>query len=217
MKKLAVVLAVLTVAGCTTTDPYSGEQRTSKTAKGAAIGAVGGAVVGAATASRGDRNKGILTGAIAGGAIGGGIGNYMDRQEAELRQKLQGSGVSVSREGDNIRLNMPGNVTFGVDRHEVRPEFYQTLESVAVVLKEYNQTNVRVVGYTDNTGSDSHNQTLSERRAASVGQLLTSHGVAAGRVWTSGYGKRYPIASNDTEQGRQANRRVEIELVPVGN
>jgi len=217
MKKIVVVLVALAVAGCTTTDPYSGEQKTSNTAKGAAIGAVGGAVVGAATASRGDRNKGILTGAIAGGAIGGGIGNYMDRQEAELRQKLQGSGVSVSREGDNIRLNMPGNVTFGVDRHEVRPEFYQTLESVAVVLKEYNQTNVRVVGHTDNTGSDSHNQTLSERRAASVGQLLISHGVVAGRVWTNGYGKRYPIANNDTEQGRQANRRVEIELVPVGN
>ena len=217
MKKLVVTLAVLTLVGCATTDPYSGERKTSSTTKGAAIGAVGGAVVGAATASRGDRNKGILTGAIAGGAIGGGIGNYMDRQEAALRQKLQGSGVSVSREGDNIRLNMPGNVTFGVDRHEVRPEFYQTLESVAVVLKEYNQTNVRVVGHTDNTGSDSHNQTLSERRAASVGQLLVSHGVASGRVWTNGYGKRYPIAGNDTEQGRQANRRVEIELVPVGN
>ncbi|MCK9563360.1 MAG: OmpA family protein [Bacteroidales bacterium] len=217
MKKLVVTLAVLALAGCATTDPYSGERKTSSTTKGAAIGAVGGAVVGAATASRGDRNKGILTGAIAGGAIGGGIGNYMDRQEAALRQKLQGSGVSVSREGDNIRLNMPGNVTFGVDRHEVRPEFYQTLESVAVVLKEYNQTNVRVVGHTDNTGSDSHNQTLSERRAASVGQLLVSHGVASGRVWTNGYGKRYPIAGNDTEQGRQANRRVEIELVPVGN
>ena len=217
MKKTVATLAMLTLVACTTTDPYSGEQKTSSTTKGAAIVAVGGAVVGAATAIRGDRNNGILTGAIAGGAIGGGIGNYMDRQEAELRQKLQGSGVSVTREGDNIRLNMPGNVTFGVDRHEVRPEFYQTLESVAVVLKEYNQTNVRVVGHTDNTGSDSHNQTLSERRAASVGQLLVSHGVASGRVWTNGYGKRNPIASNDTDQGRQANRRVEIELVPVGN
>ena len=141
----------------------------------------------------------------------------MDRQEAALRAKLQGTGVSVTRNGDNISLNMPSSITFGVDRHEVRPEFYQTLESVAVVLKEYDKTNVKVVGHTDSTGSDSHNQTLSERRAASVGQLLVSHGIAAGRVWTSGFGERYPIASNDTEQGRQANRRVEIELVPIAN
>src|SRR5690606_14386987 len=133
------------------------------------------------------------------------------------RARLQGSGVSVSREGDNIRLNMPSGITFGVDRDEVRSEFYPTLESVAVVLKEYDKTNVRIVGHTDSTDSDSHNQTLSERRAHSVSQLLISHGIASGRVWTNGYGERYPIASNDTEQGRQANRRVEIELVPIGN
>ncbi len=216
MKKTLATLAVLTLVGCATTDPYTGEQKTSSTAKGAAIGAVGGAVVGAATASRGDRNRGIVTGAIAGGAIGGGIGYYMDRQEAALRERLQGTGVSVTRDGDNIRLNMPGHVTFGVDRHEVRPEFYPTLESVALVLKEYNDTNVRVIGHTDSTGSDAYNQTLSERRAASVGQFLASQGVASGRLWTQGFGKRYPIATNDTEAGRQANRRVEIELVPIG-
>jgi len=217
MKKTLATLAILSLVGCASTDPYTGQQKTSNTAKGAGIGAVSGAVIGAATASSKDRKKGALTGALAGGAIGGGVGYYMDRQEAALRAKLQGSGVSVTRNGDNISLNMPSSITFGVDRHEVRPEFYQTLESVAVVLKEYDKTNVKVVGHTDSTGSDSHNQTLSERRAASVGQLLISQGVAAGRVWTSGYGERYPIASNDSEQGRQANRRVEIELVPIAN
>jgi len=217
MKKILTTLALVAMVGCASTDPYTGQQKTSNTAKGAGIGAVSGAVIGAATASSKDRKKGALTGALAGGAIGGGVGYYMDRQETALRARLQGSGVSVSREGDNIRLNMPSGITFGVDRDEVRSEFYPTLESVAVVLKEYDKTNVRIVGHTDSTDSDSHNQTLSERRAHSVGQLLISHGIASGRVWTNGYGERYPIASNDTEQGRQANRRVEIELVPIGN
>lgn len=217
MKKILTTLALAAMVGCASTDPYTGQQKTSNTAKGAGIGAVSGAVVGAATASSKDRKKGALTGALAGGAIGGGVGYYMDRQETALRAKLLDTGVSVSREGDNIHLNMPSGITFGVDRDEVRAEFYPTLESVAVVLKEYDKTNVRIVGHTDSTGSTGHNQTLSERRAHNVGQLLISHGIASGRVWSNGYGDRYPIASNETEQGRQANRRVEIELVPIGN
>ncbi len=215
MKIFLNVLILFFVVGCTTTDPYTGEQKTSNTAKGATVGAVAGAVVGAASSSKSDRKKGALIGAAAGGAIGGGIGNYMDRQEAALRNRLQGSGVQVRREGDNLYLVMPGNITFATGRAEIRADFYEVLNSVALVLKEFNQTAIKVSGHTDSTGSDDLNQRLSEDRANSVRSYLVSQQVASGRIQAYGYGPRYPIASNSSESGRQANRRVELELVPM--
>jgi outer membrane protein OmpA-like peptidoglycan-associated protein len=214
-KQFLLAISVSMLVACTTIDPYTGQEKTSNTMKGAGIGALTGAVLGAATASKDDREKGALTGAVVGGAMGGGIGYYMDRQEAKLRQYLQGTGVQVRREGDNLRLIMPGNITFATGRSEINSGFYEVLNSVAMVLKEFDRTNIRIAGHTDSTGGASLNQTLSEQRAFSVGSYLRARGVAAGRIQTAGYGDRYPIASNKTDAGRTQNRRVELELLPL--
>ena len=139
----------------------------------------------------------------------------MDRQEDKLRQKLQATGVSVTRNGDNIILNMPGNITFATDSSNISADFYQVLDSVALVIKEFEKTYVDVIGYTDSTGSETYNQQLSEARASSVARYLESQGVLPARIVSSGMGESNPIASNDTAQGRALNRRVEIILTPV--
>ncbi|MAZ88528.1 MAG: hypothetical protein CL693_12875 [Cellvibrionaceae bacterium] len=215
MVRLMLVVVAMISVGCASVDPYTGEQKTSNTAKGAGVGAVVGAIIGASTASSKDRKKGALTGAVAGGAIGGGVGYYMDRQEAALRQKLQTSGVQVRREGDTIRLVMPGNITFATGQSAIRGDFYNTLGSVAVVLAEFDRTAIKVAGHTDSTGGADLNQRLSEDRAYSVKQYLVTQNVASGRIHTNGYGPRYPVATNSTAEGRQSNRRVELELVPL--
>ncbi len=215
MKYILAIMLSFAIIGCTTTDPYTGEQKTSKTVKGAGIGAIAGAVLGAATGDdKKDRRDRALKGAVLGGVIGGGAGNYMDRQEAKLRQELQGTGVQVRREGNNLYLVMPGNITFATGNADIRSDFFDVLNSVAKVLAEFNQTSIKVSGHTDSTGSDTINQPLSERRADSVAMYLRSQKVSSARIQSYGYGSRYPVASNDTATGREANRRVELELVP---
>ncbi len=217
MKKywISAVVAASMLSGCATYDPYTGDKKVAKATSGAAIGAVAGAVIGAATSSKSDRGKGALIGAAAGGAVGGGVGYYMDRQEAQLRQQLEGTGVRVQRNGNEITLIMPGNITFATGRSEIRADFYDVLNSVALVLKEFKDTAIHVSGHTDSTGGADLNQRLSEERAASVGSYLRTQGIVAGRIQTVGYGPRQPVASNDTEAGRAANRRVELSLIPL--
>ncbi|RRN80021.1 MULTISPECIES: OmpA family protein [Pseudoxanthomonas] len=210
----ALVAAV--AAGCQTTNPYTGEQQMNRTSKGALIGAGIGVAAGLLTGNSAvERRQHALIGAGVGGLAGGAVGAYQDRQQAALRAKLQGTGVSVTRNGDNITLNMPGNVTFAFNSSNLDPQFYPVLSSVADVLKEYDKTVVEVAGHTDSIGSDEVNQRLSEQRASAVTQFLVAQGINSQRFITIGAGKRYPIASNDTEAGRAANRRVEITLVPV--
>jgi len=212
-------LCVLCTLTACTTDPYTGESQISKTAAGAMIGtaagAAGGAAIGAIAGGGRGAAKGALIGAGVGVLSGGAVGAYMDVQEAKLREQLRGTGVSVTRVGDEVVLNLPGNVTFESNQTAIRPSFYAVLNSVSLVLKEYPKTIIEVTGHTDSTGSDSLNQTLSEQRAASVGSYLTAQGIDQRRVLTQGFGKRSPIADNATVEGRQTNRRVELRLAPL--
>ena len=211
-----VTAVVLFLTACTTINPYTREEQTSKAAKGSAIGAAAGVVVGLITGdgSKERKKRALILGGV-GAIAGGSVGVYMDQQEMKLRQRLDNSGVSVTRIGDNITLNMPGNVTFAVNSADINQAFYDVLDSVALVLNEYEKTLVEVAGHTDNTGSDEYNQQLSQKRAASVAAYLRSRQVMAERLIEVGGGENYPVASNDTAEGRQMNRRVEITIVPV--
>ncbi len=204
------------LSGCQTLDPYTQESKTSNATKGAIIGAVSGAVVGLVSGDDAvERRQHALIGAGIGALAGGSIGYYMDRQEAKLRAELEGTGVSVHRDGDNITLNMPGNVTFATNSSDLSESFYDVLGSVSIVLNEFDQTVVEVAGHTDSSGSEAHNQALSERRASSVAQYLDVRGVNDQRIITVGMGEIRPVADNETSSGRQMNRRVEITLVPI--
>jgi len=217
LKRIGILLMTGSfLAACTTTNPYTGETQISKTAGGAAIGAGLGALSGlfVGGSSRAQRNA-VLIGAGIGALTGGAVGQYMDRQEADLRAQLQGSGVSVTRNGDQITLNMPNNITFNTNQDAVKPQFYRQLDAVARVLAKYDKSVVDVIGHTDSTGNAAYNQSLSERRALAVAQYFNSHGIDGRRLSVVGYGPRYPVASNATEQGRALNRRVEIQIAPL--
>jgi outer membrane protein OmpA-like peptidoglycan-associated protein len=214
--RLVVLGAAVIASGCETLDPYTRESEKSKATKGALIGAAAGAVVGLISGDDAvERRQRALIGAGVGALAGGAVGYYMDQQEAKLRAELEGTGVSVTRIGDNITLNMPGNVTFATNSSDLRPAFFEVLNSVGKVMQEFDQTVVEVAGHTDSTGSEEYNQGLSERRAGSVSQYLTARGISNERLITVGMGELRPVADNGTEEGRQANRRVEITVVPL--
>jgi outer membrane protein OmpA-like peptidoglycan-associated protein len=219
LRRLLCVLVLISgiplfgiLSGCTTTNPYTGEQQISKTTIGTGVGVAGGALIGALAGGQ----KGALIGAALGGATGAVAGNLMDRQDAELRQALVGTGVGISKQGNFTQLMMASDVTFRTNSSDINAGFYPPLNSVAQVLRKYSNTNIIISGYTDNTGGDAYNQQLSEQRAASVGSYLVSHGVSPARIFTQGFGKRNPVASNSTAEGRAKNRRVEISIRPKG-
>lgn len=217
LKIFSSALVVMMLTACSL-DPYTDEKKTSNLAKGASIGASVAAVAAYLDNKNKDsttRNQRILKAAVGGAAIGGGVGYYMDTQEKKLREKLRGSGVSVVREGDNINLIMPGNITFATNSSDIKADFYDVLDSVALVLVEFNKTVVAVAGHTDSTGSSAQNQILSQQRAQSVASYLKSRNVSATRFEIFGFGPTQPIADNSTPEGKQANRRVEITLHPI--
>jgi outer membrane protein OmpA-like peptidoglycan-associated protein len=214
LSRIAAIIALTALASGCITDPVTGERRVSKAAIGGISGALGGYLLGDIVGGRRDRTEKLI-GAGIGGLAGAGIGAYMDRQEQELRSRTAGTDVRVIRRGNDLVLVMPSGITFATDSAALEPQFRPTLDQVAEVLSRYNQTYVDVYGHTDSTGSDSHNQTLSDRRATSVADYLSTRGIVRARVATRGFGETQPIASNDTEAGRAANRRVEIKIVPV--
>ena len=213
---IGTLSSALLLNACTTINPYTNETQTSKAVIGAGTGALAGAVVGLISGDNSrERRKRALKGAGLGAIAGGAVGYYMDVQEAKLRQQLQGTGVSVTRQGDHIILNMPSNITFGVNSSSIEGNFFDVLNSVNLVVTEYDKTLIEVMGHTDSTGTNAHNQALSERRAESVASYFRSRGIDPLRLATYGHGEDYPIASNQSETGRSQNRRVELVLVPI--
>lgn len=209
----AAALSLVATSACTT-NPETGNKRLSKAGIGALAGAALGTGAGAIVGGKNKRTE-MIVGAGIGAIAGTAIGAYMDKQEKELREKTAGTDVEVVRQGDELLLNMPSGITFDTDSYAVKPEFRSTLDKIASTLSSYNQTYIDVYGHTDSTGSDAYNLTLSRNRADSVAGYLSTHGVARARIGTQGFGETQPVASNDTEAGRAANRRVEIKLVPV--
>jgi outer membrane protein OmpA-like peptidoglycan-associated protein len=211
----ALAAALLSTTAACITDPNTGERRVSKQVIGAGVGAVGGYLLGDLIGGRNDRAERLIgtgVGALAGAAVG----TYMDRQEQELRRRTAGTGVEVERQGDELVLTMPSGITFAHDRYDVQPQFQSTLDQIAQTLTAYPQTLIDIYGHTDSTGSDSYNQTLSQNRAQSVASYLASQRVQSVRMATRGSGETQLSHNPErTEADRQANRRVEIRIVPA--
>lgn len=210
------IATLLATAACTTTDPYRTTPNRNNTGTGAIAGALGGAVLGYLTnTSNGEQGrKNALIGAGIGALAGAGVGQYMDRQQRALEAELSGTGVGVARQGDNLILRMPSDVTFATNQSSLDARFLPVLDDVARILGEYDRSTVDIIGHTDASGGDTINQPLSERRASSVAGYLVQKGVLAQRLYVAGNSSRNPIASNDTVEGKAQNRRVEILIRP---
>lgn len=209
MLKKAIIVAVSSslLFGCETA------QNNPNTAGGAVLGALGGALAGTLVTKH-DRT-GALVGAGIGLLAGAAVGQYLDRQQRELEAGLAGTGAEVTRDGDALLVNFPSSLTFAVDSATIRPEFYSAMDNVSATLNRYPQSYLDIVGHTDSTGSDAYNQALSERRASSVSSHFRSRGVVPARMAAYGVGETQPVASNDTAEGRQQNRRVELKITPA--
>ncbi|NWC91931.1 MULTISPECIES: OmpA family protein [unclassified Pseudomonas] len=220
---LVVATAVALLSGCASPNPYDGSQGQanngseggiSKTAKYGGLGALAGALAGAAI-DHNNRGKGALIGAAVAGIGGAGYGYYADQQEKKLRASMANTGVEVQRQGDQIKLIMPGNITFATNSDAISSSFYTPLNNLANSLKQFNQNTIQIVGYTDSTGTRQLNMDLSQRRAQSVANYLTSQGVSPTNLTARGAGPDNPIASNADVNGRAQNRRVEVNLGPI--
>ena len=216
-RNTVIALSTATMLSACTADPYTGQRQVSRTVvgagAGAALGALGGLLVGKTTNA--STRKSVLIGAGIGALGGGAVGAYQDRQQAELRRELRGTGVSVTRQGDTIILNMPSDITFPSNGATVQPQFQPTLTSVSKVLRKYNRTLVNVYGHADADGAAGYNQQLSERRAVNVAQYLVRGGNRQERFYVVGYGEERPVATNATSAGKAQNRRVEIQIAPL--
>jgi outer membrane protein OmpA-like peptidoglycan-associated protein len=213
----ACAVTLFLLAGCASNNPYDSQATGvsgKRTATYGGLAALAGAAVGAAV-SHDDRGKGAAIGAVLAGAAGAGYGYYADRQEAELRRSMQGTGVEVQRQGDDIKLIMPGNITFATDSAEITPSFYAPLNNLASSFKQFQGNSIEIVGYTDSTGSRQHNMALAQRRAQSVSGYLLAQGIDAARLSSRGAGPDQPIADNASAEGRAQNRRVEVSLKPL--
>lgn len=210
-KFLLLTSLVAFICACTT-NPYTGERQTSNAIKFGAAGAIICGLIGSRNSSQHARNA-----ALGCGAIGAGIGAYMDVQEVELREQLAGSGVQIQRNGDQLNLIMPGNITFNTNEYSVRPQFMPILDSIAKILYKYKDTRLLVTGHTDSTGSNDYNYNLSNRRARGVANYLSAQGVNQNRLISQGLGPDQPIADNTTPSGRSSNRRVELQIVAIQN
>lgn len=215
-KSTAIAASIgLLVSGC------ASDGAMTETRKGAAIGTATGAAIGAIVGSLGaNAGRGALIGAVGGAIAGGMVGAYMESQrkdfEKELAQEIASGAIRVQKlPNDQLLVGMTGETAFEVDSDRINPGFYSTMDKISAVVVKYGKTELAIAGHTDNTGSVAHNEALSRRRAGSVATYMEGQGVKPERVYASGYGMSQPIASNETETGRRANRRVDITIVPI--